>query len=338
MEEKYSPQNYLASVSDMMAGLLFIFMIVLMGFVYQAISAKASLDEKAKSLEVMVTDFEDMAGVNDYMKLELEALHVENEEMRNQLATQALELRDFHEQRDRTLDRLASENARVRSQMLTAIWQRLDNKELVTIDHDSGVLRLGEDYLSFSSGSTVTDSLDNLRGISEVLAEALVCRPEKEVVPEKKSFANRFIPEAGKTIGYLKRLVGSTPSAEAKIVKRRCLPYANKIEALFIEGHTDNVPLGKALMAKSGLKDNRELSTIRAVHTYNQMLQYAPDLATFKNEKGVPVISVSGYGADRPVKGHEWTSIKNDPVNRRIDIRIIMTPFIHADKNPVVES
>ena len=374
MEEQYNPQNYLASVSDIMAGLLFIFMIMLMGFVYQAVSAKASLDEKAESLETMVSDYQNMTGTMADMSSELEKLYYENIEMKERLVNQEVELEEYYEQREKVFDRLVSESARIRSQILKSIWQRLDNRELVTVDHESGVLRLGEDYLNFSSGSTVTNSLENLEGISKVLAGALVCQPEKKAVQksveevamvkknepkdQKNTPQHGLLTDTGKAIGFLKRLTGVDPAIiepedsidettakvtevrtfKKKSVVRPCLPYASKIEALFIEGHTDNVPLGKSLIAKSGLKDNRELSTIRAIHTYNQMLQYAPELANFRNEKGVPVISVSGYGADRPVKGHAWAEIKNDPVNRRIDIRIILSPFIEKKKSLVVES
>ena len=357
MEVQNKPQNYLASVSDMMAGLLFVFMILLMGFVYQAMTAKANLEEKAKSLDTVISDYEIAAEANRNLEQELTKISAHNKRMEELLASQEIELQGFHDQQNTVIDRLASESARIRHQILTAIWKRLGDKQLVSIDNESGVLRLGEEYLNFSSGSTVTNSQGNLKEISNVLAEALVCKADNDVEPKAEPELSRSQQEGrsnthsknvgGKTVGFLKGLFGSkAPAREVKVVdrteapktiqrptaKHQCLPYADMIEAMFIEGHTDNVPLGRGLIAKTGLKDNRELSTIRAVHTYNQMLKYAPDLAEFKNEKGVPVISVSGYGADRPVKGHEWKQIKNDPVNRRIDIRIILSPFIATHK------
>jgi len=45
-----------------------------------------------------------------------------------------------------------------------------------------------------------------------------------------------------------------------------------------------------------------------------------------ENTSGQPIFSVSGYGEGRPVVGHAHAEPTNDPVNRRIDIRFIMSP------------
>jgi flagellar motor protein MotB len=45
-----------------------------------------------------------------------------------------------------------------------------------------------------------------------------------------------------------------------------------------------------------------------------------------QNKSEQPIFSVSGYGEGRPVDGHQYEVPTSDPVNRRIDIRFIMTP------------
>lgn len=271
MMNQERPQNFLASVSDMMAGLLFIFIIVLMAFVYQAMVVKAEHEKKALAYEDLAREYDE-----------------KTRSLKNQV--------NRHKQKTQAFESLVSGNIKRRNQILTHIWENLEDSSLVTVDYDAGVLRLGEEFLQFRPGSTVTNSQSQLREISEILQETLVC----------------YVAQSGQ-------------------LRDHCPQSVHHIEAIFIEGHTDNVPLGNTLMARTGLKDNRELSTIRAVHTYNQMLSYAPELANLKNDNGWPVISVSGYGADRPVKGHESSIIKNDPVNRRIDIRIIMSPISQSD-------
>ena len=258
-----SEQNFLASVSDMMSGLLFVFMIVLMGFVYEAAKVKSDFEQK-------------------------------NKELMETKAQAALERERFI-QKSHELEDIATNSVQIRAGILDKLIEELDRAADVSIDIDAGVLRLGQGFLRYSSGETKTVSQNNLQKVASVLSGVLKCH------------------------------VANVRKAEV------CESDARQIEAIFIEGHTDNVPLGPTLMAKSGLKDNRELSTIRAVHTFNDMVRYIPELAEFKNENGQPVISVSGYGSDRPVKGHKWSRIKPDPVNRRIDIRIIMAPFTKED-------
>lgn len=265
MEVDHQPQeqNFLASVSDLMSGLLFVFMIVLMGFVYEATKVK-----------------------EDYEKQQEELIKTQQ---------QAEKERSYFEKKSRELEDIATNSVRVRSTILANLIQDLEGAADVTIDTEGGILRLGQKFLLYTSGHTKTVSQENLEKVSHSLSSILSCH-----------------------------VANAIKGAE-------CEKNSQPIEAVFIEGHTDNVPLGPTLIQKTGLKDNRELSTIRAVHTYNDMLLYAPELASYRNESGQPVISVSGYGSDRPVKGHEWTKATNDPVNRRIDIRIIMAPFTQDD-------
>ena len=56
MDKTAQPQNFLASVSDLMSGLLFVFMIVLMGFVHRKsysdiLSTLASAIQEMKALD-----------------------------------------------------------------------------------------------------------------------------------------------------------------------------------------------------------------------------------------------------------------------------------------------
>ena len=246
MDIEQQPQNVLASVSDLMSGLLFVFMIVLMGFVYQASKEKESFEKQRKQLEEIATN-----------------------------------------------------SVSVRAGILADVIDDFDDSEDISVDTEGGILRLGQDFLTFPSGDTSTANQDNLEKVAQSLSSVLLCYVSNVERPDHCTGDNR------------------------------------RVEAVFIEGHTDNVPLGSALMQATGLKDNRELSTIRAIHTYNDMLQYAPELADFRNNSGQPVISVSGYGSDRPVAGHEWDEPTSDPINRRIDIRIIMTPFTRDDLSEI---
>lgn len=92
-----------------------------------------------------------------------------------------------------------------------------------------------------------------------------------------------------------------------------CNPYGIVIEAVQIEGHTDDVGTHSA---------NIELSTERANTAFSTMLRSQEDLLSYLNIRGQPVISVAGYGEMRPVAPNDTPEGKAE--NRRIDLRLIM--------------
>ena len=85
------------------------------------------------------------------------------------------------------------------------------------------------------------------------------------------------------------------------------------IEAVQIEGHTDD--RGNDLY-------NLELSTGRALATYAAMTDQADGILGHRNLDGEPVLSVAGYGENRPVASN--ATVEGQNTNRRIDLRFIM--------------
>ncbi len=104
-------------------------------------------------------------------------------------------------------------------------------------------------------------------------------------------------------------------------LERRCKPSHHRIDAIFVEGHTDSVPLNRAGI----ISDNLDLSTLRATHTFRQLVASAPELNLLTNNAGsrpVPILSVSGYGDQRLVE--EGVGEEVNKHNRRIDLRFLM--------------
>lgn len=99
--------------------------------------------------------------------------------------------------------------------------------------------------------------------------------------------------------------------------------YAQSIETVFIEGHTDNVPIETA-----EFHSNWELSTQRAINTWNLMRADQSALDTLHNANGQPIFSCSGYADTRPVTddAYDENSEEGRQANRRIDIRFAMMP------------
>jgi flagellar motor protein MotB len=95
--------------------------------------------------------------------------------------------------------------------------------------------------------------------------------------------------------------------------KADCNPGGVLLEAVQIEGHTDSAGSDTV---------NVPLSTDRAVATFFAMTKHQTSLIQHLNERKQPVISVSGYGAMRPVADN--SSPEGQATNRRIDLRLIM--------------
>ncbi|MDP1598722.1 OmpA family protein [Phenylobacterium sp.] len=159
----------------------------------------------------------------------------------------------------------------------------------VTIEENSSVLRLKDNVLFDSAQSDVkVEGWPKVVSLAESLRAVLPC----------------YTDEAPTVI---------------RLTRGVCSPSPHRIESLFIEGHTDTDGFSGL-----GMVDNLDLSAKRAANVYRRLKGADGGLAQVctKRETGrcVPVLSVSGYGSDRPADGDFAAKDKN----RRIDLRIVM--------------
>jgi flagellar motor protein MotB len=176
----------------------------------------------------------------------------------------------------------------LRAQMLQEIEDALKRRGIqITIDTRTGIARLPESLL-FESGSSElrADGADKLAIVAQELRAILPC------------------------YAY-----GLQPSGH-------CSPSAHPIlDAMFVEGHTDNVQY------TAGSFDNYDLSAQRSKRTFVALRTSAPDLDQLVNGSGQPLLSMSAYGASRPVRSNDTTD--GQRVNRRIDLRFVVgTPSV----------
>ena len=104
--------------------------------------------------------------------------------------------------------------------------------------------------------------------------------------------------------------------------------YKTSVETVFIEGHTDNVPI-----ENSEYPSNWELSTKRAINTWIDMQGYRPELNNLVNRDKQPVFSCSGYAESRPISDNSSEAGKR--MNMRIDVRFSMSPPSEDDQEIV---
>jgi flagellar motor protein MotB len=171
-----------------------------------------------------------------------------------------------------------------RAQILRKLERDLLEQGLkVQIDENTGVLRLPENVL-FDTGQSVLK------------------------------------PEGEQAVAKLRRAMEAVLPCYTFPRKATCPPAAHHLDAIFVEGHTDDV-------AMRGSIDNLDLSVQRATNTYRKLLPEGSLLKSLLNSDGKdpqPVFSVSGYGPDRPVPNNQGTPEQRNANNRRIDLRFLM--------------
>jgi chemotaxis protein MotB len=105
-----------------------------------------------------------------------------------------------------------------------------------------------------------------------------------------------------------------------------CPQSLHGVDAVFIEGHTD----ADALHGNGPVSDNMDLSALRATNTFRALITAEPSLNQLRNlpasdPAASAILSVSGYGADRPIPG-SGDDAASKAANRRIDLRFLMEP------------
>ena len=257
--------NYLVSVSDLMIGLLFVFIIMLMAFALNYRQA-----ENLSQTEADKQRLEQQRLIEQTEALRRERLRLENEKQRLEHAVERL-----------------TDNQVVRRDLLREIQETLSQHGLrVLIDEEQGILRLPEALL-FASGEA------------------------------------RFSPAGRQAVQQLAVVLGLIlpcySQAEAEVHAEVC-PDGRidpRLEAVLIEGHTDDRPI-----RTSEFRDNWQLASARALHTFQTLSAHVPLLDELKNTQGHALLSVSAYAERRPVAPHG--SEEGRRHNRRIDLRFLM--------------
>lgn len=196
----------------------------------------------------------------------------------------ALNLREAEKKMSQAAKDL-TESDLARREMLRDIKQMLSGRVPVTIDEQNGTLQLGGDIL-FPKGSAdvFPDALSKLKALAYALDFVLPC------------------------------YAVSAPDVplDRCATKRRA-----RLEAVYIEGHTDTTPIRTARFT-----NNWDLSSARASQTFNQFVAAYAMLGQLKNDRGEQLIGVSGYGEFRPI---DQSGLETGmQLNRRIELRFIM--------------
>ncbi len=222
----------------------------------------------------------------------------------------ALNLKEQETKIKQTTDRLTSAYE-TRTAILNSLKKTLDAQGIdVSIDERNGILRMPERLL-FRRGEHHVDEGGRiaLGRLAQALSAVLPCYAVAE---------------------------------SAAVPVLRCPQESSgRLEAVYIEGHTDDVPF--LARAATGVASNWDLSVARAISVYQQLLASAPTLDALKNDgvggngghEGQKLIGVSGYAEFRPIEPN--VDERSRAANRRIDLRFLMATPPQEEVQQVVQ-
>jgi len=285
-------EGYFASVSDLMVGVLFVFLLMLTVFALNFHDDSAHLDEliqevaRAKAVaELAVRDASLATLEAEREKAQAKRLLAQNELLRDRLARAAV-----------ALQRELQDREEVRASLLQRLAQGLESRGIrFVLDQQSGVLRLSEEVPFATGRSDLTDrTRRTLQALAEVLNATLPC------------FAQGARPDGC--------MAGDAPI----------------LEAVLVEGHTDRQAY-VGLSATQSQQLNDQLSTARALTVFAELRRQQPQLEALRNPSSQPLLGVSGYGERRPLPDALSLAEADLMRNRRIDLRFVLSARLSDD-------
>ena len=278
--------NYFASMTDMLVGFLFILIIMIAYFAFQIESEETVPQSK---YDEKVKEVQKLERTIIDLRAEIGALKDEIERLRARLR---------NVETVNPLEKYLADGKSIQEQVVREIVYELKALDIdAEIGKTANVVTISGSNL-FASGESSLESLDGaverVNAIADVLTEKLKC------------FS-----------------LGSGLS-DRQYLRKTCNPDLIFVEAVYVEGHTDNIQIVGRL--SDGSTNNLELSSKRATNTYQQIVAQRPELKKFQNPGKQQALSVAAYGEQRPMADN--TTKSGRAKNRRIDIRFDMyVPF-----------
>jgi len=321
--------NYFASMTDMMVGILFVFIIMLAYFAFQIQSEEAvpkpiydevldqrdeaqrqvrALESEVLALQGQITELtaqlkqkeKDIEKLNDEiaaLRKRISALEDEVEDLTKEIEQLKKQIKDLEEQLKNALKpnpllEFIEESAQARDNIVESVVDELRDAGIdAQANTQQGVVTISGEGLFLSSRSDLESkegAVEKVNAISNAILRNIECFAlnGKELTP----------PSCG------------GPGA--------------LLESVYIEGHTDKVPIPEGRTLLDGSRTNLELSARRASNTYEQVVTHNDNIVEFRNPAGQQILSVAAYGPQRPID--EADTNEAYAKNRRIDIRFVM--------------
>lgn len=291
-------KDVFAPVADLMVGVIFIFIILMIVLVLnlrpEDTVAKSEYEQKVtqvRTLEAEVADLKASLAKEREMRAAAEAKAVVLAEANARLVDFVRFVRDTNVMR--LMSQLATASQE-RSRLLEEIRSKLADatKIDVTVNPAAGTLLLPAKRLfDIGKAEPTADGRKTIVHLGTVLTDVLPCYSDK--APQKGAHC-------------------------------RARGNASQLNAVYIEGHTDVTPFSAP---GTRFTDNWDLSAGRAIEAYKIVSAQSDSLRALRNADGDPLLGVSGYADTRP-------AVRDAPdrhvpeiadKDRRIEVRVIMT-------------
>jgi chemotaxis protein MotB len=319
-------EGYFASVSDLMVGILFVFLLMLTVF---ALNYREAEQEQVVALERY-----------ERLRIEAEAARRRAEEqeaearrlaelVRLALADAQREREEAARQAQRAVDaqaEAARQEAVAREREAEADALRVRNERL-QLALDAAIARLQQeirdredaraDLLArLAAGLTargVTFRIDQQSGVLRLSEDVPFAVNRSELTDRTR----RTVQSLGEVLGQV------LPCFAGGVDRAGCAARDVPIlEAVLIEGHTDQQGF-TALSAQQSVLENDRLSAARALNVFAELRRLQPALEGLRNAEGQPLLGLSGYGERRPVASGATEAAYAQ--NRRIDLRFVLS-------------
>ena len=292
VSQEEEEESAFVSMTDMTVGFLFIIMILLAFFASQFKSQDAV---QRKEYERVVTERNQLAEIADKRRISIQELEALLSEAIRKLASAESEIETLRGR----IEELEAEIARLKQvdpleEYLAQVAQT--RREVLYKLRDA----LRQDFPDLQV--EISEESDALRFQGEGLFQS----GQPNLTRDKERIVSRLAERLDEVLPCY--TIGAFSNFDVE-----CNPAFAIVEAVQIEGHTDN---------QGSDAFNRQLSTARANTTFFSMTGAAPNIIAHRNMKEQPVLSVAAYGPDRPVATNETP--EGRATNRRIDLRFIM--------------
>lgn len=287
-------EGYFASVSDLMVGILFVFLLMLTVF---ALNFRDTEDEQKVARAELIKQQELTLRAQEEAKRAQE--EAARDKQRAELAErEALAKEEKSRQLQAALDKAILKlrydleyRQALRTKLLNSLAKSLADRDVqVKIDPDTGILRVSGDLLFEKDKSELLPkALARIGLLGEVLATVLPC--------------------------YTNSRSRDGCAADSSAI----------LDAVLVEGHTDRQPY-KQLPLLQSQERNDQLSTDRALSVFKRLWQGSFGLENLKNDDGLALLGFSGYGERRPLPDALGSSGSDHERNRRIDLRFVLSP------------
>ena len=276
--------NFWQSYSDMMAGLLLTFILIISGALLMLMGVKNSYDESELALAEREAQLElEIAEKLSYADLS-ELQQAQLDEQAEQLAIQAAQLAEQQTQLEAQQTELSLSQALLIIQQNQLATQQQELEDVIGVKRQI-VAALSEEF----SGSDLKISLDEQTGAITMDSSVLFDLDSSTLASEGRSALEEFLPMYFRVV-----------------LSEEYLPYISEI---IIEGHTDNVG---EYMSNLELSQARAQTVVRYCLTTNS-------LSAYQREMLRALIVPKGKSYTDPIYNEDGTV--NEEKSRRVEFK-----------------